>query len=513
VIHVIDEVMLYERVAQLGIPAKDATLSPTSSAPTSAPTSTPTSAPTSSPTSAAVAAILLTLAPTKTPTPRTAVPTGTPTIDEKCYMPNCDDNIYSDCFQCRELLSMEPTMEPTTTPSNPPVATLAPTTLAPTTCKSIYELVCSDSDFSILCGSLESTGLSGALKRGTWTLFAPTNDAFVQLPSLYVKTLAENLGVLARLLLFHAVEEQALYQSDLPCEARENLITMANGKNSRTLCVDTSPGRPVPVYQKGNFNEDDNLPEIVNFDMNACNGVVHELDGVMLFRSVLDLEGRQTNSSSAEITTVNPFEALLPSNSRTGKTASSSRLVKIQPVLVEENEKKNETPLLRHSKTASSILVEEEKENEAPSLRHSKTAASSRVVKIPVVDEGEKKRKKEGERERKKERDVFDLEARTDSSAEVATMKSFEALLPRKKHSRTASSSRLIKIPSLLVEEEKKNNETPLLRHSKTASSSRVVNIPPIILVDEEKNEGEKKREKEGERERKKERDEREKEP
>jgi hypothetical protein len=85
---------------------------------------------------------------------------------------------------------------------------------------------------------------------------------------------------------------------------------MTNGKDSRTLCMDTSPGVPVPLYQKGNFNNADNPPEIVYFDMNACNGVIHELDAVMLFRPVV--MGSTTDSAAEETLTLNSFEALLP---------------------------------------------------------------------------------------------------------------------------------------------------------------------------------------------------------
>ena len=151
-----------------------------------------------------------------------------------------------------------------------------------------FLFIVSFSSSSILCGSLESTGLARTLSIGTWTLFAPTNEAFLKLPAQYVQTLTSNPGVLARLLLFHAVAEEAIYESDLQCSAGENLLLMANGKNSRTLCMDTSPGVAVPIYQKGKFNSIDDLPEIVNFDMEACNdSVVHRLDGVMLYRPIV----------------------------------------------------------------------------------------------------------------------------------------------------------------------------------------------------------------------------------
>jgi uncharacterized surface protein with fasciclin (FAS1) repeats len=130
-------------------------------------------------------------------------------------------------------------------------------------------------------------GLSNALTTGTWTLFAPNNNAFLHLPPHYVETLNSDGDVLTQLLLFHAVAEQALYKDDLPCVAGHNLIEMANGKDSRTLCDDIRPGVPVPKYQKGKFNpRGEAAPEVVTFDMEACNGVVHELDAVLLFKDI-----------------------------------------------------------------------------------------------------------------------------------------------------------------------------------------------------------------------------------
>ena len=150
-------------------------------------------------------------------------------------------------------------------------------------CKTVAELVCDDPKFSILCQNIEFAGLTDALTNGTYTLFAPNNFAFLKLPPLYVQHLNENPDAMAKLLLFHAVEDEELYRSDLPCVAGENLIEMANGKDSRTLCKNIRPRVPVPRWQKGKYNTDDDLPYFLDVDMGACNGVVHELDGVLLF--------------------------------------------------------------------------------------------------------------------------------------------------------------------------------------------------------------------------------------
>ncbi len=152
-------------------------------------------------------------------------------------------------------------------------------------CKTVSELICDDPNFSVMCHNLEFAGLTEPLANGTYTVFAPNNAAFLKLPPVYVQELTENVDAMTKLLLFHTVEEEELYRSDLPCVAGENLIEMDNGKDSRTLCRNVAPRMPVPRWQKGKYNTDDDLPNFVQVDMGACNGVVHELDGVLLFEN------------------------------------------------------------------------------------------------------------------------------------------------------------------------------------------------------------------------------------
>ena len=155
------------------------------------------------------------------------------------------------------------------------------------------EIICDNPKFSILCDNVENAGLAGALSDGNWTLFAPSNAAFLQLPPDYIQTITAETGIdeMKKLLLFHAVADEILHIEDLPCEAGENLIGMANGKDSRTLCRDVSPGVPVPRFQKGKFNPRANPPAFVETDIEACNGVVHELDAVLLYKKIYGYHG------------------------------------------------------------------------------------------------------------------------------------------------------------------------------------------------------------------------------
>lgn len=226
VFHAVDEVMLYKTPKELGIPSKDETFAPVVTPPTLAP------------------AVASTLTPVVVASPpRVVVPAPIPAPVE--------------------VASPAPEHE---------------------SCKTIDQLICELPDYSILCNGLKRTGIKRTLSTGTWTIFAPKNEAFLKLPPDDVEFLGNDVVALTDLLIFHLVAQEILFKDDLPCEAGKNLITMANGKDTRTLCQDS-----IPTYQKGKFNPDSDLPVFVSFDTVACNGVVHGLDSMLIYRPISEL--------------------------------------------------------------------------------------------------------------------------------------------------------------------------------------------------------------------------------
>ena len=111
------------------------------------------------------------------------------------------------------------------------------------------------------------------MSSGTYTVFAPTDEAFGKLPDGTVEALLDDIPTLTNVLLFHAVADKKVYASDLKCTQK---VKMANGKDSRTVC------RGKKIYQKGAGNPRNAMPEIVTKDIKACNGVVHVVSQVML---------------------------------------------------------------------------------------------------------------------------------------------------------------------------------------------------------------------------------------
>jgi uncharacterized surface protein with fasciclin (FAS1) repeats len=100
----------------------------------------------------------------------------------------------------------------------------------------LYDLCSLDKNSKALCERLRKTGLDGALQTGTWTMFAPTNQAFVSLPRGYLDFVDNDIAELFNLLLFHAAPNHILEKDDLPCVAGQNLIEMATTKGTLSWC-------------------------------------------------------------------------------------------------------------------------------------------------------------------------------------------------------------------------------------------------------------------------------------
>lgn len=133
------------------------------------------------------------------------------------------------------------------------------------------EIACNLPSFSALCELVGVFELGDALSSGTWTIFAPTNDAFSAIADVAATLAPEEL---LDILLFHAVNGTALSTSDLECEG---FITMVNGVESQTVCDEDGN-----IFQVGAGNSEDMLPQIILPDVPACNGIIHAVDNVLL---------------------------------------------------------------------------------------------------------------------------------------------------------------------------------------------------------------------------------------
>ena len=118
--------------------------------------------------------------------------------------------------------------------------------------------------FNTLLTAAEAAGLTNVLYNdGPFTLFAPTDDAFAELPDGTVESLLGNPKELAKVLKYHLVKGN-VFSPDLN-----------NGSSVATLL-----GSPVSISTTEGVLV--NNAKVIQADMEASNGVIHVIDKVLL---------------------------------------------------------------------------------------------------------------------------------------------------------------------------------------------------------------------------------------
>lgn len=136
----------------------------------------------------------------------------------------------------------------------------------------IIDVAADNPDFSTLVAAVQAADLVDTLSGdGPFTVFAPTNDAFAALPEGTVDELLlpENQDALATILTYHVVSG-AVMSSDLS-DGQE--VETVQGE---TLTVGVSDSGVTLTDAGGN------TVNVVMADVEASNGVIHAIDGVVL---------------------------------------------------------------------------------------------------------------------------------------------------------------------------------------------------------------------------------------
>jgi uncharacterized surface protein with fasciclin (FAS1) repeats len=129
---------------------------------------------------------------------------------------------------------------------------------------SILEVARKAGQFSMLASALDRAGLAETLVAGgPYTLFAPSDDAFARLPDGVVDSMLASPETLANILNYHVVRGRVT--------AAE---VAARGR------APTVHGEDLPLSRDGVIRVDGAL--LVNADIEAANGLIHEIDRVLL---------------------------------------------------------------------------------------------------------------------------------------------------------------------------------------------------------------------------------------
>lgn len=146
--------------------------------------------------------------------------------------------------------------------------------------KNIVENAVNSKAHTTLVAAVQAAGLVETLKgKGPFTVFAPTNDAFENLPAGTVETLLkpENKATLTKVLTYHVVAGKYDFA------AIAALIKKGNGMAT----LKTVSGGNLTAMMNGMHNitlKDENgaMANISTYDVYQSNGVIHVLDAVVL---------------------------------------------------------------------------------------------------------------------------------------------------------------------------------------------------------------------------------------
>jgi transforming growth factor-beta-induced protein len=129
---------------------------------------------------------------------------------------------------------------------------------------SITEIAAVNNQFSTLVGALQTTGLDAVLDgAGEFTVFAPTNDAFAALPEGTLESLSEEQ--LESILLYHVLGAGVF-----------------SGQLDAQQTVETLSGEPIFITAGSGGVIVNGTASVTSADIEARNGVIHVLDGVIL---------------------------------------------------------------------------------------------------------------------------------------------------------------------------------------------------------------------------------------
>jgi uncharacterized surface protein with fasciclin (FAS1) repeats len=150
------------------------------------------------------------------------------------------------------------------------MAPSAASTSAPST-QTVVGVAASNPQFSTLVAAVNAAGLADTLSGpGPFTVFAPTDAAFAQLPAGTVDSLLkpENKDKLAGILTYHVVPGKVM-----AADVKPGAVQTVNGA-SFTIGVQ---GNDVVIT-----DGQGNTSKVVQTDIPASNGVIHVIDTVLL---------------------------------------------------------------------------------------------------------------------------------------------------------------------------------------------------------------------------------------
>jgi len=141
----------------------------------------------------------------------------------------------------------------------------------PTPAASIVDVAVANGSFTTLVAALQATGLDTVLDDadGTFTVFAPTDDAFALLGQDTIDALLADTDTLTDILLYHVISDAEILADTAitVAQSADNKVAMTNGKQVALSLPDST------LYV--------NKAAVSLTDVMADNGVIHVIDQVI----------------------------------------------------------------------------------------------------------------------------------------------------------------------------------------------------------------------------------------
>lgn len=137
--------------------------------------------------------------------------------------------------------------------------------------ETIVEIAAGNEDFSTLVAAVTAAGLAETLSgEGPFTVFAPTNEAFAKIPEATLTALLEpaNKDTLTKILTYHVVAAEVMAADVTP-----GAVTTVEGTD---FTIEVDGDKVVIVDGTGN------RVNVTATDIEASNGVIHVIDGVLI---------------------------------------------------------------------------------------------------------------------------------------------------------------------------------------------------------------------------------------
>lgn len=155
--------------------------------------------------------------------------------------------------------------------------TVAGAAMADTQMGTIVDVASDTDNLSTLVTAVQEAGLVETLSgEGPFTVFAPTNDAFGALPEGTLDAVLADQEQLTSILTYHVVGSEVM-AADLvgmiEGEGGEVAVSTVNGAE---LTASVDDGTVVLTDAQGN------TANVIATDVEASNGVVHVIDGVLM---------------------------------------------------------------------------------------------------------------------------------------------------------------------------------------------------------------------------------------